>query len=211
MDETAAHRTLETQLERVRRELETAYEELQSTVEELETTTEELQSTSDELETTTEELQSTNEELETMNEELQSTNEELESMSDELRERTDDTLRANSFLTSVLSSIQQAVVVVDEELRVIAWSSQATELLGLRDDEVEGRHLLNLDVGLPVARLREPIRSVLDGTDRRPVLADGHNRRGQAVRYTVGFAPLAGREPDGAAGVILLLTAERAG
>jgi chromosome segregation ATPase len=58
-------------------ELETAYEELQSTNEELETTNEELQSTVEELETTNEELQSTNEELETMNEELQSTNEEL--------------------------------------------------------------------------------------------------------------------------------------
>src|SRR5262249_25602261 len=45
-----------------KRELETAYEELQSTVEELETTNEELQSTNEELETTNEELQSTNEE-----------------------------------------------------------------------------------------------------------------------------------------------------
>ena len=69
-------------------ELETAYEELQSTNEELETTNEELQSTIEELETTNEELQSTNEELETMNEELQSTNEELQTINDELRERT---------------------------------------------------------------------------------------------------------------------------
>ena len=66
-------------------ELETAYEELQSTNEELETTNEELQSTVEELETTNEELQSTNEELETMNEELQSTNEELQTINDELR------------------------------------------------------------------------------------------------------------------------------
>ena len=69
-------------------ELETAYEELQSTNEELETTNEELQSTVEELETTNEELQSTNEELETMNEELQSTNEELETINDELRDRS---------------------------------------------------------------------------------------------------------------------------
>src|SRR5574337_707657 len=85
-------------------ELETAYEELQSTVEELETTNEE--------------LQSTNEELETTNEELQSTNEELDTMNDELRERTDETLQANAFLGSVLSSIQQGVVVVDRTLRI---------------------------------------------------------------------------------------------
>jgi two-component system, chemotaxis family, CheB/CheR fusion protein len=208
--DTTQHRALEDQLERARRELENAYEELQSTVEELETTNEELQSTNEELETTNEELQSTNEELETMNEELQSTNEELETMNDELRERTDDTLRANAFLTSVLTSIQQAVVVVDDELRVIAWSSQATELLGLRDDEVEGHHLLNLDVGLPVARLRDPIRHVLNGVDDAPIAVDGHNRRGQPVRYTIAFAPLAGgSDAEKTAGVIMLLTADR--
>ena len=203
------HRALERQLEHARRELQTAYEELQSTVEELETTNEELQSTNEELETTNEELQSTNEELETMNEELQSTNEELETMNDELRERTDETLRANWFLTSVLSSIQQAVVVVDDELRVIGWSSQATDLLGLRDDEAEGQHLLNMDVGLPVAALREPVRRTLAGVDDAPVAVEGHNRRGQPVHYTVAFAPLAGRDPERPAGVILLLTAER--
>ena len=205
-----AHRVLEEQLERARRDLQAAHEELQSTVEELETTNEELQSTNEELETTNEELHSTNETLEAMNEELQSTNEELEAMNDELRERTDDTLRANAFLTSVLASIQQAVIVVDSELRVIAWSSRATELLGLRDDEVEGQHLLNLDVGLPVRTLREPIRNVLGGTDDAPVVVEGHDRRGRPVRYTVGFAPLAGREPDSTAGAILLLAAEQA-
>ena len=193
--DSTAHRALEQQLERARRELETAYEELQSTVEELETTNAE--------------LQSTNEELETMNEELQSTNEELETMNDELRQRTDDTMRANAFLTSVLSSVQQAVIVVDRELRVIAWSSQASEILGLRDDEVEGRHVFNLDVGLPVSQLREPIRHVLNGVGDSPVTVEGHNRRGQAVRYSVVFAPLAGNEPDSIVGVILLLTADR--
>jgi two-component system CheB/CheR fusion protein len=207
--DATAHRAVEKQLDLARRELETAYEELQSTVEELETTNEELQSTNEELETTNEELQSTNEELETMNEELQSTNEELETMNDELRERTDDTLRANAFLSSVLSSIEQAVVVVDAELRVIAWSSQATDLLGLRDDEAEGQHLLNLDVGLPVSVLRDPVRHALAGVDDMPVVADGHNRRGQPVRYTIAFAPLAGHDPEQAAGVILLVTAER--
>ena len=88
----------------VKRELEIAYEELQSTVEELETTNEELQSTNEELETTNEELQSTNEELETMNEELQATNEELETINDELQLRTDELNELNAFLEAVLAS-----------------------------------------------------------------------------------------------------------
>jgi two-component system, chemotaxis family, CheB/CheR fusion protein len=210
--DATAHRALEDDLERARRELETAYEELQSTVEELETTNEELQSTNEELETTNEELQSTNEELETMNEELQSTNEELETMNDELRDRTDETLHANSFLASVLSSIHQGVVVVDRAMQVVAWSRPTTDLWGLRDDEVEGEHLLNIDIGIPVQRLRDPIRRVLAGSDVDVLELDGHDRRGKPVRVRIAFAPLQNRpgaeEPDGA---ILLVSAEHTG
>ena len=90
------YRALQVELLRARQELETAYEELQSTVEELETTNEELQSTNEELETLNEELQSTNEELETMNEELQSTNEELETINEELRVRTTELNQINA-------------------------------------------------------------------------------------------------------------------
>src|SRR5436853_513817 len=210
--EVTRFRRLQEALQESKREMETAYEELQSTVEELETTNEELQSTNEELETTNEELQSTNEELETMNEELQSTNEELETMNDELRERTDETLQANSFLGSVLSGIRQGVIVVDRTLRVVAWSRRATDLWGLRDVEVEGEHLLNLDIGLPVQRLRDPIRRVVAGSGVPDLELEGHDRRGKPVRVKIAFAPLQNRpdaeEPDGA---LLLVSAERDG
>ena len=85
--DVTATRDLLDKVVQANRQLEAAYEELQSTNEELETTNEELQSTVEELETTNEELQSTNEELETMNEELQSTNDELHTINDTLRER----------------------------------------------------------------------------------------------------------------------------
>jgi two-component system, chemotaxis family, CheB/CheR fusion protein len=202
------HRVLQDELEQARRELETAYEELQSTVEELETTNEELQSTNEELETTNEELHSTNEELETMNEELQSTNEELETMNDEMRERTDDAIRANAFLRSVLTSVLQSVVVVDRDLRVTAWSERSTELWGLREDEVDGQHFLNLDIGLPVGELRTPIRAILAGQDAEEVTLDGHDRRGRPVRCSVTFSPLHG--PAGELlGAILVMDVER--
>jgi two-component system CheB/CheR fusion protein len=145
-----------------------------------------------------------------MNEELQSTNEELETMNDELRDRTDETLQANAFLASVLSSVQQGVVVVDRELRVLAWSRRATELWGLRDDEVEGEHLLNLDIGVPVQQLRDPIRQVVSGAETPDLELGGHDRRGKPVQVRIVFAPLQNRphteEPDGA---ILLISAER--
>ena len=202
------YRTLQDDLERARRELESAYEELQSTVEELETTNEELQSTNEELETTNEELQSTNEELETMNEELQSTNEELEAMNDEMRERTDEALHANAFLSSILSSVHQSIVVVDQDLRIVAWSRAAADTWGLRADEVRGEHLLNLDIGIPADQLRDPVRAVLAGESQDDVVVRGHNRRGQAVECAISFDPLIGPR-EVVQGVILVMVVER--
>jgi two-component system, chemotaxis family, CheB/CheR fusion protein len=194
------YRRLQEALQESKRDLETAYEELQSTVEELETTNEELQSTNEELETTNEELQSTNEELETMNEELQSTNEELETINDELQQRTDELNDVNAFLEAVLGSLSAGVVVVDRELRVQAWNDAARELWGLRADEVQGEHLLNLDTGLPVDELRKPVRSVLAGEGPSELSIDAVNRRGRPFRCTVLLAPLStnGREVRGA-------------
>ena len=130
-DVTAARALLD-ELAHANRQLESAYEELQSTNEELETTNEELQSTVEELETTNEELQSTNEELETMNEELQSTNDELQAINDTLRERSVELDEVNDFLESILTSIRSGVVVVDIEMRVLAWNRGAEDLWGLR-------------------------------------------------------------------------------
>ena len=133
-------------------------------------------------------------------------------MNDELRERTDETLQANSFLASVLSGIQQGVVVVDRALRVLAWSRRATDLWGLRDDEVEGEHLLNLDIGIPVQRLRDPIRKVLAGEKSAEIALDGHDRRGKPLHVRIGVAPLENLPgTDEPCGAILLLSAERAG
>jgi two-component system, chemotaxis family, CheB/CheR fusion protein len=207
--DVSRYRTLHEDLERARRDLEAAYEELQSTVEELETTNEELQSTNEELETTNEELQSTNEELETMNEELQSANEELETMNSELRDRTEAALSASSFLTSILGSIRQSVIVVDPEFRVRAWSDAAAELWGMRADEIENQSFLNLDIGLPVAQLLTPMRQVLAGEQPEPIALEAYNRRGQPIQCSVSFAQLTSHRDGLVEGVILVITAER--
>src|SRR5262249_22200248 len=158
----------------------------QSTVEELETTNEELQSTNEELETTNEELHSTNEELETMNEELQSTNEELETINNELRERSAEVIELNQFLQSILGSLKSAVVVLGTEMDIRAWNRQAEELWGLRSDEVVGQHFLNLDIGFPVEKLRNPIRSCLSSrSEREQVVQRAVNRRGRSIECTV--------------------------
>ena len=203
-DVTRQHR-LEEELTESTRGLEIAYEELQSTVEELETTNEELQSANEELETTNEELQSANEELETMNEELQSANEELETMNQELRHRTRDVDELNLFLETVLTSVGVAVVVVDRDLVVTAWNRQSVELWGLMEDEVVGQHLLNLDVGLPVAELRPYLRAVFAAAEQPgPVQVEAINRRGRTVRVRITCLPLRPTTEERPSGAVVL-------
>jgi two-component system CheB/CheR fusion protein len=193
---------------RSQRQLETAYEELQSTVEELETTNEELHATNEELETTNEELQSSNEELETMNEELQSTNDELEAMNEEQASRSIELDRANLFLEGILGSLGIGVVVLDRDQRVQVWNANSTELWGLRPDEVEGHHFLALDIGFPVEMLKEPIRAALNGDeDHREHEVEAVTRRGRTVACRVRIVPLKAPS-DELYGLILLMAAD---
>jgi two-component system CheB/CheR fusion protein len=194
------------ELREAHRQVETAYEELQSTVEELETTNEELQSTVEELETTNEELQSTVEELETTNGELQSTNDELQSTNEELRDRGAALDRANDFLESVLAGLRTAVVVVDPELVVRAWNAGAGDLWGLRSEEVVGRHLLNLDIGLATERLRPLVREVLAGgtTAPQPLDLEAINRRGRTVQLRIAASPLSARDEQVTGAIVLM-------
>jgi two-component system, chemotaxis family, CheB/CheR fusion protein len=199
----AAH--IDAEYERSKRELETAYAEIQSTVEELETTNEELHSTNEELETTNEELQSSNEELETMNEELQSTNDELEAMNEEQTVRGAELDKVNLFLEGILGSLGVGVVVLDRERRVQVWNANSTELWGLRAEEVEGQPFLDLDIGLPVERLKDSIRKVLaDDAELLEEEIEAVTRRGKTVECRVRTLPL--RASDGKVyGAIILM------
>jgi two-component system, chemotaxis family, CheB/CheR fusion protein len=206
------YRTLQEELQHANQELETTMEELQSTNEELETTNEELQSTVEELETTNEELQSTNEELETMNEELQSTNQELTAINDELGRRSEEVSELNDFLEAVLASLRGGAVVVDKDLHITRWNREAQNLWGLHDQEVRGKSLLNLDIGLPTDDLIPPLRACLSGeTTVAPVRLESTNRRGKAITCKVTLMPLLLPTNDGQAdvqGAILIMEEE---
>ena len=199
---------LQSELQRAKQELETAYEELQSTNEELETTNEELQSTVEELETTNEELQSTNEELETMNEELQSTNEELQTVNGELHDRTEDLQKANAFQETILASLRAAVAVLDERLNILIWNQEAENVWGVRADEVKERPFLSLDIGFPVDRLGAPLRRIVGGQGGYETMdVDAVNRRGKAITAHVTCSPL--RIQGGAVTGVIILMEER--
>ena len=156
-------RRFKEELEHANQELESAYDELQSTNEELETTNEELQSTVEELETTNEELQSTNEELETMNEELQSTNEELQTINDELGQRTAELNQLNAFLESIWAGLDGRRRRPRPRPPGAGVEPRLEDLWGVRQEEVQGQHFLNLDIGLPVDQVRPALRAAMSG------------------------------------------------
>jgi len=183
-------RRFQHELEHANRGLEDAYEELQST--------------NEELETTNEELQSTNEELETMNEELQATNEELQALNQVLSQRTTELNQMNALLESIWASVGRAVVVLDTELRVMVWNHRSQDLWGLRPEEAQGQHFVNLDIGLPVERLLPAIRATIGGEDdHHATLVEATNRRGKTIHCQVTCSPLLG-DDDEIHGVILL-------
>jgi two-component system CheB/CheR fusion protein len=207
LDTTTATR-LQSEVQRVRQELERAYEALQSTNEELETTNEELQSSIEELETTNEELQSTNEELETTNEELESSNEELETMNEEMRIRSGELDEARGFLAGVLASIVAGIVVLDAQLRVRSWSRGAEEMWGLRSHEVINQPFFNLDFGLPVGDLRAAVNECRAAKRQvGPIDLTAVNRLGRTIGCTIACSPL----DDHGDGVVLLMEERQPG
>ena len=97
----------------------------------------------------------------------------------------------NTFLEAILASLGAGVAVVDPELVVRAWNDYATELWGLREEEVVGRHIANLDIGLPVGNVAPLIhRAMSDGSEPIVETFDAVNRRGRAIRCLVRATPL---------------------
>ena len=146
-----------------------------------------------ELETANEELQSANEELETTNEELQSTSEELTTINEELHQRTEELNQTNAFLHSILGGLHVGVVVLDSRENIISWNHKAEDLWGLRAEEVQGRSLLSLDIGLPVEKVKVATRACLIGeSEYEESTLDAINRRGKSIRCRVTCAPIVG-------------------
>ena len=164
----------------LRHQVEQINQQLEQTNEELKTSNIQLQATNEELETTNEEVQSSNEELETINEELQSTNNELQNVNEEVRLRTEEYNRANNFLNAILLSLRGAIVVIDRESKVLAWSAKSEELWGLRTEEVRGNSLFSLDFGLPLDQIRDAIENCIHrDQDQQDFVVSAVNRRGK--------------------------------
>lgn len=172
--------------------LAAANEQLRAANEELLLANEEMQSSSEEIETVNEEFQATNEEMETVNEELQATIEELNTTNDDLNARSTElrelarslesqqlvTETERARLATILSSMYDAVLVVDNEGTAVLTNPAYERLLG-EDSDHSAHKVLDAD-GHPLLPEATPQQQVMRGEAFSVELAipgDDHPRR----------------------------------
>ena len=146
---------------RLTQELAATREYLQSVIEQQEAANEELQSANEEVQSANEELQSINEELETSKEEIQSSNEELTTVNEELHNRNEELNRANNDLNNLFGSVQMAMVMVWQDLRIRRFTPVAEKLLNLIGTDV-GRPISDIKFNLSIPDLSSLLTEVID-------------------------------------------------
>jgi two-component system, chemotaxis family, CheB/CheR fusion protein len=73
------------------------------------------------------------------------------------------------------------------------------DLWGLRNNEVVGKSIFSLDIGLPMEKLRTSIRDCLSGQKQfEEMILDAVNRRGKQINCYVAITPLSSMEVEGA-------------
>ena len=145
----------------VEEQLQSSWQQLQSTREEYETSVEELRAANEELQSTNEEYRSTLEELETSKEELQSINEELHSVNQEMKVRMEEIAQAHSDLQNLFAATEIATLFLDRDLCVKRYTPRAAELY----------NLMPPDRGRPIYHLRSKLNYPALEADARRVLA----------------------------------------
>ena len=146
--------SLEVENARLKQELRSNREYLQSVIEELRSANEEAQSSN-------EELQSTNEELQTSKEELQSSNEELNTINMEMQSRNTELKQINDDLINLLGSMNVPIVMTGSDLRIRRFTPIAERTLRLIATDV-GRPIADLKPRINVPDLEDILQRVLD-------------------------------------------------
>jgi PAS domain S-box-containing protein len=149
------------EVRRLKRELAVVKKRLESTIEELELHIEELTSANAEVQAGNEELQCINEELEAARAELQFANQGLETFNRELSRNNRQLVESNDDLSSLLSSVEVPVVMVDQHLRLRKFTPAAGKLLNLIPTDL-GRSILDFKPHVEIQDLETMLRDVFD-------------------------------------------------
>jgi two-component system CheB/CheR fusion protein len=171
----------EREVSRLNRELTATREYLQSVIEQQEAANEELQSANEEVQSSNEELQSINEELETSKEEIQSSNEELATVNDELHTRNLELTQSNNDLVNLLASVQMAIVMLGEDLRIRRFTPMAEKMLNLIPADV-GRPISDIKLNITVPDLEPLLTEAIETVSTREIEVQDRNGRWHLLR-----------------------------
>src|SRR5688572_19752914 len=151
-------------VKQLQEELNVAREDMRAIIEEREAMNEELQSANEEVVSSNEELQSINEELETSKEEIESTNEELQTINQELQVRNDQLAEALHFSNSVFSTMREALLVLDNQFRIVKANATFYRLFKTTEEDTEHRMIFDLGDGQwNIPSLRELLQEIIPG------------------------------------------------
>lgn len=143
-------------------ELNAVKEDMRSIIEEQEASNEELQSANEEIVSSNEELQSINEELETSKEEVESTNEELMTINTELQVRNEQLAEAYEYAEAVFATIREAVIVLDQDLRIKSANRSFYKIFHETPEHTEGMLIYELgNRQWDIPKLRELLEDVV--------------------------------------------------
>ena len=157
-------------------ELKATKEYLQTLITEHQQANEALAITNQELVSSNEELLSMNGELETAKEELQSTNEELTTLNDEMQTRNVELNQLNNDVINLLNGVEIAIVIVDAQLHIRRFTSQARTTLNLLPTDI-GRPITDIRPNVDVAHLDQLITEVMDTVTLKELeVQDGEGR-----------------------------------
>ncbi|MGA2712276.1 MAG: chemotaxis protein CheB [Bryobacteraceae bacterium] len=129
---------------KLQHELVVTRERLVTMIDDHQQYSDEAQSTQQESLSNLEEVQSFNEELETAKEELQSTNEELSTVNEELQTRNADLQQARDFATSIVETVREPLIVLDNALCIKKANRAFYQMFRLPEYDTEGRILYDL-------------------------------------------------------------------
>ncbi|HVS75309.1 MAG TPA: CheR family methyltransferase, partial [Steroidobacteraceae bacterium] len=169
------------QINRLLQELSATRDYLQSVIEQQEAANEELQSANEEVQSANEELQSINEELETSREEIQSSNEELTTVNEELQNRNEELNRVNNDLNNLFGSLQMAIVMVWQDLRIRRFTPMAEKLFNLIATDI-GRPIGDIKLNLTVPDLPKLLAEVIDQVTTRDLEVQDQGGRWYQLR-----------------------------
>ena len=132
------------QVRQLENEIINISEDMRTLVEDQQSANEELQSANEEILSSNEELQSMNEELETSKEEIESSNEELVTTNQELFVKNDQLTEAHEYAEAVIATINEAVIILDKNLRVKRANKAFYRTFHLCEAITEGHYIFDL-------------------------------------------------------------------